>query len=373
LTELGDKARSLVEAGRALDDPTPADRARVRARLAATLGGSAALGAATASKASAAAAKSGSLWSASAAFGSKLLSPLVIAVALSGATAAVIWTRADLNHPSQASRQSTARRLQMPPTPRSASVQPVLTVQPSAALPADSVSQGDTAAAESNAAPAAVSLAVRPALELRANQPSTARTTSARQNRAPGPARRTSAANATTAMIRTPDEPSEPTEPLAPRAPVSAPEPVPATLMAPPPAHDAEPPADARIGVAVGSLPRPAAGREAWVTSTHTETLPRTTSVQAPDLADELALLSAAQRAIRTRDYTQALALLDEHAARHATGSLTPERLAARAVALCRLQRVPAGLSELQRLETRAPQSPLLPWARTNCLPVRSP
>jgi hypothetical protein len=90
-------------------------------------------------------------------------------------------------------------------------------------------------------------------------------------------------------------------------------------------------------------------------------------------LAGELRLLGAAQRALSNKQFARALALLDEHASRYPTGSLVPERLAARAVVLCRMDRVSAGLSELQLLEAGAPASPLLHWARTSCSSRRSP
>jgi hypothetical protein len=80
-----------------------------------------------------------------------------------------------------------------------------------------------------------------------------------------------------------------------------------------------------------------------------------------------LALLDAAQRALAQGELRSALAQLDQHAARFPTGGLVPERLAARAVTLCRMQRNAEGLHELQRLKARAPASPLLAWAREAC------
>jgi hypothetical protein len=412
LTELGDKARALVEAGRVLDDPADADRARVRARLAATLGGSVALGAAT--KVSAAAAKSGGVWGSSAALGAKLLSPVVMAVALSSATAAVIWTQSGSQYAGQASQQPAVARLESPAKLPRARALPLPAAQPSAALPA-SAPTPLAAAVDASATPNALPSAQQPLVALRtreANMPRFGGTQPAAATR--NPRQRNAAEGTATSVSRNPAVARKPAGAVAERAAVSVPELVTGIGPAEPPAHDAQPtvaraavptpsaaatplptaaaPAATRTAAATTALPpsaaaptatapiavlptaapAAAASPQARVTSTHADALPPT-AAQAPDLADELALLSAAQRAIRTRHYAQALTLLDEHAARHASGSLMPERLAARAVALCRSQRVSAGVSELRRLEARAPQSPLLPWVRTNCALPRSP
>jgi hypothetical protein len=91
------------------------------------------------------------------------------------------------------------------------------------------------------------------------------------------------------------------------------------------------------------------------------------TAASARSLAGELALLDAAQRALARGELRIALAQLDQHAARFPGGGLVPERLAARAVTLCRMQRNAEGRRELQRLQARAPASPLLAWARAAC------
>jgi hypothetical protein len=83
----------------------------------------------------------------------------------------------------------------------------------------------------------------------------------------------------------------------------------------------------------------------------------------APSLSGELALLSAAQRALAVSDLGRALTLLDQHASRYPEGKLTQERLAARAATLCRMGRRAEGARELEQLRSRSSQSPLLAWA----------
>jgi hypothetical protein len=78
-----------------------------------------------------------------------------------------------------------------------------------------------------------------------------------------------------------------------------------------------------------------------------------------------LDLLARAQRALHQGKL--ALSLLDQHAAQHAHGSLREERLAARAVVLCRMHQLQAGAAETGRLAVQTPRSPLLPWVRASC------
>jgi hypothetical protein len=84
-------------------------------------------------------------------------------------------------------------------------------------------------------------------------------------------------------------------------------------------------------------------------------------------LSGELALLAQAQRALHDGKLSLALTLLDQHGAEHAQGSLLEERLAARAVVLCRMHQLKAGNFEAQRLAAQTPRSPLLPWVRSAC------
>jgi hypothetical protein len=84
-------------------------------------------------------------------------------------------------------------------------------------------------------------------------------------------------------------------------------------------------------------------------------------------LSGELQLLAQAQRALHDGKLSLALTLLDQHSRQHAQGSLVEERLAARAVVLCRLHQPVAGNTEAQRLAALTPRSPLLPWVRSAC------
>jgi hypothetical protein len=87
----------------------------------------------------------------------------------------------------------------------------------------------------------------------------------------------------------------------------------------------------------------------------------------APSLSEELALMAAAQRALARNQLPRALALLDRHAQRYPSGALVPERIAARAVALCRSHLPEQGARELHNLIARAPSSPLIGWVRADC------
>jgi hypothetical protein len=84
-------------------------------------------------------------------------------------------------------------------------------------------------------------------------------------------------------------------------------------------------------------------------------------------LSGELELLAKAQRALHDGKLSLALTLLDQHGAQHTRGVLREERMAARAVVLCRMHQLGAGLAEADRLVSQTPRSPLLPWVRENC------
>jgi hypothetical protein len=99
---------------------------------------------------------------------------------------------------------------------------------------------------------------------------------------------------------------------------------------------------------------------------------PSAAGASVPDtgLSAELTLMMAAQRALAAHQLALALSLLDQHERRFPAGALVPERIAARAVALCRSRRAREGARELQRLRERAPSSPLIGWVRTDCQSV---
>jgi hypothetical protein len=81
-------------------------------------------------------------------------------------------------------------------------------------------------------------------------------------------------------------------------------------------------------------------------------------------LAEEVALLSRATKALRAGRAGEALKALDEHQSRFPRGALSEERRAAKAEALCSLGRMSEGRAELGRL---APQSPAAARAKQVC------
>jgi hypothetical protein len=81
-------------------------------------------------------------------------------------------------------------------------------------------------------------------------------------------------------------------------------------------------------------------------------------------LAQEVVLLSKAASDLRAGRSGEALKALDEHQRRFPHGTLTLERRAAKAQALCALKRVSEGRAELAHL---APQSPAAARARQVC------
>lgn len=115
---------------------------------------------------------------------------------------------------------------------------------------------------------------------------------------------------------------------------------------------------------------RPRAARRASETSETegetetTETTETLAPIETNGLAEEIALLQRARRALARGDAAAALSALDEHAARFPGGTLAPERAHARVSALClagrraeaeteaeRLGRTPAVLRALARCE----------------------
>jgi hypothetical protein len=86
-----------------------------------------------------------------------------------------------------------------------------------------------------------------------------------------------------------------------------------------------------------------------------------------PSLRRELTLIAAAQAALARNAPDEALRWLDAHAAGYAAGEMTEERLAARAVALCALGREAEGKRAGAELARLAPNSPLLARARRAC------
>lgn len=84
-------------------------------------------------------------------------------------------------------------------------------------------------------------------------------------------------------------------------------------------------------------------------------------------LREEVALLQSAHQALHAGDPTRALAVLDEHAAKHPSGALGQERAALRIDALCRLGRADEARAEARRFLERAPDSLLAERVRNAC------
>ncbi|MEZ4225144.1 MAG: hypothetical protein R3B13_29605 [Polyangiaceae bacterium] len=84
-------------------------------------------------------------------------------------------------------------------------------------------------------------------------------------------------------------------------------------------------------------------------------------------LTEESGLLARAQKRLVAGDPNAALRELDQHAARYPHGSLTPEREAARALALCAAGRVAEARAASARFVAQHPNSPLTPRVRAAC------
>lgn len=379
-SNIADKTRALVEAGRALDEPSAADRERVRARLTAAL--SAAAVATTASKTAAAPAERGASAAAQTTatrigagklFGSWGTATVLAAAAASG----VVWLRGT-QHAARAPVVQTAQPSPVRSAATSGSSETASPISPSAldrdtpgAPRALELSEPLAAAAVPNrklsSVPRLANSRQRAALERRAltgdsdasrvqSSRDAARATKLAANTALSASATQSAAAATAAsrsnLQRTAASP--PTETSA----------LPASV---PTASGAQARA---LSAAVTDSDVPPSAAEARQPTPPAETAQPAappTAASARSLAGELALLDAAQRALAQGELRSALAQLDQHAARFPGGGLVPERLAARAVTLCRMQRDAEGRRELQRLQARAPASPLLTWARAAC------
>jgi hypothetical protein len=355
---LAEKSRTLVEAGRASDDPSAADRERVRARLTAALSAagiftSASKAAAAKRGVSTAARTAGTGIGAAKLFGSLATAAVLAAAAVGG----VVWMRG-----TPSASRSTAHEEAFRARPR--------------AMKAEETSNAREPA--SSALPRALDSVASPGLPpnqpLVAREPlgaapvsyrkrsSSPRSTSARgraalertEPGAPAPA----AASGPAALIDS-DTPPSAAAVGAPAPPAQSARPATAERAPAPPAQSARPAAQGA---------RPAAAERAPAPPTQSaRPAAAAPAVNARSLTGELALLDAAQRALAKGELHSALAQLDQHAARFPNGSLVPERLAARAVTLCRMQRNREGELELRELQKRAPASPLLSWARASC------
>jgi TolA-binding protein len=87
----------------------------------------------------------------------------------------------------------------------------------------------------------------------------------------------------------------------------------------------------------------------------------------ADSIAEEAALLRAANAALTSGDATTALARLDEHAARYPNGALTQERQAARVFALCAGGRAAEARAAASSFVAANPRSPHVAQVRRSC------
>ncbi len=142
--------------------------------------------------------------------------------------------------------------------------------------------------------------------------------------------------------------PASSSAPVASVVSVAPPSPEPPPIPAPVPS-EASAPAD------TGGTPRP---------SVRSDSAPTPPSDR---LAEEVAILSEAERAIHAEQYQLALQLLDEHRRKFPHGALAQERMAARVQALCGLGRVSDAQAALARLTRLSPNSPHEDRAREAC------
>jgi hypothetical protein len=146
-------------------------------------------------------------------------------------------------------------------------------------------------------------------------------------------------------------------------APLSPP--APAAEPAPPPSA-ASPPAAAALAPTAASVDVAAAPATAAPAAPSASPGPRA-SAKAREPADELALVSAMQLALRSGNAAQALALANEHARRFPSGALTQEREGARAIAQCQLAEPTARAAVQSAFEARYPSSPYAARVKAAC------
>ena len=150
-------------------------------------------------------------------------------------------------------------------------------------------------------------------------------------------------------------EPAPPSEPVL--APAPPAEPAPIAI-----AEAAAPRVVVRPAAHVRSAPAPVAAETA------VEPVPAELVAAAPStLAEEVRLLSSAQRALNEGDPTTALARLAEHGRRFPSGTMAEERDAARALALCRAGRREEAQAAAARFLADRPTSPLAARVRASC------
>lgn len=133
--------------------------------------------------------------------------------------------------------------------------------------------------------------------------------------------------------------------------------PAPSTLaVAPPPAALPTPADSAVVGSPVETAEQPRPGARSITAAAGNDRL-----------AEEVAILSQAERDLNAGNYQSALRLLDEHRRKFPNGTLTQERMAARVQALCGLGRVSEAQAALARLTRTSPNSPQQERASEAC------
>jgi hypothetical protein len=123
-------------------------------------------------------------------------------------------------------------------------------------------------------------------------------------------------------------------------------------------------PAITQARLIVGVEPTPSATAAPTIVVARPKSQP---SASTSNLEAETLLLADAQAAIQRKDYSTALAKLDEYERAYPTGVLTEERTAARVVALCGAGRAPESRSLGKKFLARWPRSPLAPRVRDAC------
>jgi hypothetical protein len=135
-----------------------------------------------------------------------------------------------------------------------------------------------------------------------------------------------------------------------------------------PPATPPVVPALVSAAPVVAATPSPAEPAAAPApASSATPAAPSVAMRRSDRLAEEVAILSQAAKALRAGRAADALGALNEHQRKFPSGLLAQERRAARAEALCSLGRFGEAHSELATLVRTAPQSPLTVRAQERC------
>ena len=162
----------------------------------------------------------------------------------------------------------------------------------------------------------------------------------------------------TTAFAGSDQAPAPPSAPIPPsalvveRAPGAVSDPVPSSALT-----NTAPPATL---TGPGELPDATLGRAARPSPAHGR--------RAGTLDAELALLGEVNAALQAHRAARALALIDEHDRRFASGVLAPEFAGQRAVTLAALGRHAEACAQSKKFLAKYPNSPLVPQVRSSCV-----